>query len=250
MSWIQAFRSTVERCSRAARDTNRYPRSGRRHAAGDPALMQSRAGHQPVDHRLDLGTGLWPPRRVLLQAAPKQVPHHPRSRRREGTPLRLALEDLGDRRRRGIGGKCFVPRQHLEQHAAKGPDVGAGIDRQPPRLLGAHVGRRAQHGADACVARLRRCLGGADASVRRGGLGQAEVQHLDDAGRRHFDVGGLQVPVNDRLLVRRCQRRDDLAGDLQRFPQRQPASADPVGERAPVHQLQHQRLPVADSSSP
>ena len=35
------------------------------------------------------------------------------------------------------------PGQHLEQHAAEGPDVGPLVDGKPPRLLGAHVGCRA-----------------------------------------------------------------------------------------------------------
>ena len=51
-------------------------------------------------------------------------------------------------------------------------------------------------------------------------LGQAEVQHLHGAVRPHLDVGGLQIAVNDALLVRRFERFGDLLRDRQRLVDR------------------------------
>ncbi len=50
-------------------------------------------------------------------------------------------------------------------------------------------------------------------SVARDCLGQAEVEHLDDAVGRDLDVGRLQVPVDDPSRVRGLQRIGNLPGD-------------------------------------
>ena len=47
-------------------------------------------------------------------------------------------------------------------------------------------------------------------------LGQAEVEDLDLALGRDLDVRGLQVPVDDALLVRHLERLGDLRRDAQR----------------------------------
>jgi hypothetical protein len=89
--------------------------------------------------------------------------------------------------------------QFVEQHA-EAVDVAAGVDVQPAhlRLFRAHVGR----GADELV-ELREDRG-LSVSPAFGGLGDAEV---DDLGDGHAvvegdeDVRGLDVPVDDALLV-------------------------------------------------
>ena len=48
------------------------------------------------------------------------------------------------------------------------------------------------------------------------GLGQPEVQHLDDAVGAHFHVGGLQIAMDDPLRVRGFQGIGDLARDGER----------------------------------
>ena len=64
---------------------------------------------------------------------------------RQRGPVRLPFEDAGER----IGDRrCLeraASRQHLEQHTPERPDVRALVDRQAARLLGAHVGRRAEN---------------------------------------------------------------------------------------------------------
>ncbi len=51
-------------------------------------------------------------------------------------------------------------------------------------------------------------------------LRKTEVEHLHRAVRAHLDVGGLQITMNDALLVRGFQRLRDLLRDGQRFIER------------------------------
>ena len=63
-----------------------------------------------------------------------------------------------------------------------------------------------------------------DVSARRAGrvhrLGQSEVEHLHHAVGAYFHVRGLQIAMNDALLVRGFERLRDLPRDRQRFVNR------------------------------
>ena len=70
------------------------------------------------------------------------------------------------------------------------------------------------------------------------GLCQPEIENLDLTLGRDDDVGGLQIPVNDAVLVCSFQRLGDLAGDLQGFIDLDAArSGEPVSKRLPLNQL-------------
>ena len=100
--------------------------------------------------------------------------------------------------------------EHLVEHAAERPDVGALVDRLAARLLRAHVGRRAEHvPARVDAAAASSAIATHRAPVPASALAEAEVEHLHDAVGRDLDVGGLQVAVDDALLVRalRAPRR-------------------------------------------
>ena len=109
----------------------------------------------------------------------------------------------------------------------------------PARLLGAHVGGGPEDGALARAAdghrrRLRqiRCRPSLGRRLR-----EPEVEHLDDALGRDLDVGRLQIPVDDPLLVRRVERVRDLPRDRQRLVQRRWARAQcgrPASRPRPV----------------
>ena len=58
-----------------------------------------------------------------------------------------------------------------------------------------------------------------------------EVQHLHGAVGAHLDVGGLQIAVNDALLVRRFERLGDLLRDRQRLVDRNRPLCDSIGQR-------------------
>src|SRR4030095_13869979 len=74
------------------------------------------------------------------------------------------------------------------------------------------------------------------------GLGEPEVEHLDVAVRRQLDVRGLQVAMDDPLLVRRFERLGDLTRDRERLLDWQGTLGDAILERGPLDQLEHQRL--------
>ena len=57
---------------------------------------------------------------------------------------------------------------------------------------------------------------------------QAEVEHLHRAVGADLDVGGLQIAVDDPLLVRRFERLRDLLRDRQRLVERDRAARDPL----------------------
>ena len=88
------------------------------------------------------------------------------------------------------------------------------------------------------------------ADARRAGrvhrLRQTEVEHLHRAVGADFDVRGLEIAMDDALLVRGFERVGDLARDRQRVGERR------VGPRAMLRrqilaldQLHHERRELA-----
>ena len=83
--------------------------------------------------------------------------------------------------------------------------------------------------------------GGLIGITRRGGVGclrQAEVQDLDGPVLPHFDVGGLQVAVDDPGLVGRLQCLGDLLGNGQGFIDWDRAPLDTVLQGRAFDQLE------------
>ena len=128
--------------SRGERD-DRQPRRGGSRRSGRSCRHDGRRWRLVVD-RVDLDPDVpdisHALLRILDQAAEQQPSNRRRCRGRQRRPVRLALEDLRDRVRHRVAGKRHPPGQHLVQHAAEGPDVGAFVDWQSARLFGTHVG--------------------------------------------------------------------------------------------------------------
>ncbi|HSC25848.1 MAG TPA: hypothetical protein VLD67_01160 [Vicinamibacterales bacterium] len=82
---------------------------------------------------------------VLDEAPLQDAPDVSRHRGRQPSPVHLPLEDAGNRVGHRVGGKRCSARQHLVEHAAERPDVGAFVDELAARLLRAHVRRGAQN---------------------------------------------------------------------------------------------------------
>ena len=79
------------------------------------------------------------------------------------------------------------------------------------------------------------------AADRRDRLRQAEVQHLDRAVRPHFDIRGLQVAMDDALLVRGFECIGDLLRDRDGFVERKWTARDPIGQRVAFDQFEDER---------
>ena len=175
------------------------------------------------------------PARIARETPSQQATNADRNGRGETAPVGLLLHDraqrLGDRRSAEGG----MPGQHLVEQAAERPHVGASVHAAASHLLRAHAGRRARDTAGRTT--RARVVTGAAAGRRAHQVRQAEVEHLHVASRGQLHVGGLEIAVNDALLVRRLQRVRDLAGDGQCLVRRQRSSSQPIGERRPLDQL-------------
>ena len=76
-------------------------------------------------------------------------------------------------------------------------------------------------------------------------LGEPEVEDLHGPVGPHLDVRGLQVAVDDSLLVRRLQRLGDLSRDGQRVADGDCATRDALRQILPLDQLHHERRHAA-----
>ncbi len=101
------------------------------------------------------------------------------------------------------------PREHLREDHPRGEEVRALVHLGSSHLLGGHVARGAHDRARRGHVGLGRGVLPAPGGV---GPGQAEIQDLEDAVRREEQVLGLDVPVDDALLVGRRKAPDHLDG--------------------------------------
>ena len=143
-----------------------------------------------------------------------------------GSVLDDAGEHLGDavaaeRRRAG---------QHLVEHAAERPDVGALVDHAVRAPARGSCTARSRAARRLCVSPIVASAGASELGslpcARR--PGEAEVEHLHAPVGRDLDVGRLEIAMHDAALVRRLERLDQLARDAR--PRRR--SADRVVQPA------------------
>jgi hypothetical protein len=95
----------------------------------------------------------------------------------------------------------------ISQRTAGGEQVAAAVERLPARLLGAHVGRCSEEAAGhrqvlSRVARLR----------------DPEVGDLYAVAGLDHDVGGLDVAVDDAVLVGVVESLGNLRAECRRLP--------------------------------
>ncbi len=79
-------------------------------------------------------------------------------------------------------------------------------------------------------------------STCRTQLRQPKVQDLDLAVAGQRDVRGLQIAVNDPLLVGSLERLRDLSGNVERFVDRDRATREAFVQALAVHELEHEKL--------
>ena len=138
----------------------------------------------------------------------------------------VLAQDRGHGLRRGVAAEGAAAAQHLVQHAAEAEDVGAVVDGVAAHLLGRHVadgarapsrGRSRARASGTRKPRARRC---------RVLARQPEVEDLEAPVAGDEQVLGLEVAVDDALVVRRREARSGLA------PRTQPPFAAAAARRA------------------
>jgi hypothetical protein len=97
-----------------------------------------------------------PTARITLEASGQQVANRARRRVRQARPIDLGAKHVRQRVRRRLALEQPAIRQHLEQHDPEGPHVGALVYHGAARLLGTHVGRRAEDDPGPRVRRAQR----------------------------------------------------------------------------------------------
>ena len=152
----------------------------------------------------------------------------------------------------GLCGPCLPQRNPVQVslQICLRVDVGGRIapgDRQPACLLRTHVRGSPQNDAAAC--QLRRAGERRRIHHRSMRLGrriesfrQTEIEHLRDAVRSQLDVGGLQISMNNPLLVRRLQRLGHLSCDRARVSHGERPLGDRIGKRWSFDQFEDERV--------
>ena len=162
----------------------------------------------------------------------REQPREARRRRRgQRVPVRLARQHGRQRVGHVLALEQPPSRQHLVERRTPNAQMSARLSTGLPRACsGAHVGRRAEdhprlrHRRRRDRRRLRH--------VRRSraptgsiAFARPKSSTFTVPSGRDLDVRGLQIAVDDALLVRRFQRLRDLLRDRQRFVERDRARA-------------------------
>ena len=89
------------------------------------------------------------------------------------------------------------------------------------------------------------CVAASAARLRCQRLGQPEVQHFHRAVGPQLDIRGLEIAMDDALLVRRFEGLCDLLRDRQRFVERDRPARDALREILTLDEFHHQRADAA-----
>ena len=213
------------------------PRLGRRPAGIGHRVRRERAG-QPVELEDEVPRRLHPPLRRLLQAVPddRVEPRDALARIRQ--LFRLVAGDRGHHLDRRLAEERPGSRQHLEQHQAEREEVRAVVERQVAGLFRRDVLRRTHyHPGRGEAAALAEQLG---AGFRLEQLGDVEVEDLHPPFAGDEDVVGLEIAVEDALLVRRREAAGDLDRVVDRLARLDRAGVHLGAQRSPDEELGHQ----------
>ena len=185
---------------------------------------------------------------VLDQASAQECPHGRRDIGRECLPGWLEADDRAEHLRHILAIKGAAPRQHLVQHAAECPDVAALVSLSSFRLLRGHVrgcseddARAGQHGRARDGRRLRTAGRAHRVLLGCQRLREPEIQHLHSPVRAQFDVRGLEIAMDDALLVRGFKSFRDLFRDRQCFVERDRPASNALRQIVALDEFHHER---------
>ena len=122
-----------------------------------------------------------------------------------------------------LAGERRLPCEHFEEHAAERPDVGALVDGLAPVPAQGSCTPRVPRITPACVIAGEVNVGEFDSPapslLATGSIAFASPKSstFTVPSARHLDVGGLQIAMDDALLVRRFECFGDLPRDRQRL---------------------------------
>jgi hypothetical protein len=163
--------------------------------------------------------------------------------RRKRAPVNVLTQYCGER----VGHVVTLERapagQHLVKRRTESPDVHAPVDRVAFDLFGRHERRSTEnhpgpgHGRRGDCGRFRN---GRNSRLTVNALyldelRKPEVEDLDHAIRSHFDVGGLEVAMNDSLFVGGFERLGNLLRYGQSVIEQDRPLCDPIRERRPLY---------------
>ena len=149
---------------------------------------------------------------------------------------RLLLQDRVHRLDRRPALECPPARQHLVEDASEREDVRPRVGRLPSHLLGRHVtdGPEESPGVRGLRERRRlRVVALRDQPL----LGEPEVEDLHAPVRRDEEVLGLEVPVDDPLLVRRREAAGHLHGPVEGLARRGTPRRQSLSQRLAFEEL-------------
>jgi len=177
--------------------------------------------------------------RVLLERVPDDSVEPGMDVAVRGGEVRgLFRQDRRDRVGRGVALERAAARDHLVEDRPEGEDVGPLVRRATAHLLGRHVAHGPQHDAGLRAHGSRGEVGLLRAAgFRLLELCETEVEDLDSPVPRHEQVLGLEVPVDDPLLVRRGEPPRDLDRVVERFAHRERSGGETAAQRFAFEKL-------------
>ena len=175
-----------------------------------PTIVQVGSCRDPLKIDQHLAGIPWPLRRLAAQAAPDELLQGPLTvGRRPGQSRIVALDHCIQGVECRVARERGLAREHLEGDGTEGEDIRGQCELLAPRLLGGHVGRRAEQSP---VDRGPAPFGLPGEHDR---LHQAEVEQLRLSPGVDHDIGRLEISVRQPQRVGRRQPVRNLSEQTQ-----------------------------------
>ena len=195
--------------------------------ATDPDLLRG-SSQQILDLDSRFADGLQSAFRILVETSTDQPPRGGGCPGRHRLPVRIRLQDRSEHVRDQLALEGPLTGQHLEQHAAERPDVGALVDGFP-RACSGDMYAAVPRIIPACVIAGVVIVGDIEtldvtAPAGSSAFASPKSSTFTVPSGAHLDVGGFQIAMDDPLLVRGFEGFGDLLRDRQRFVERDGAA--------------------------